>query len=182
MRNSGRHSGFTLIELLIVVAVGLLVAGTAIPAVVEATRQASLNTSVQSVAAAIRGARYAAVAKNKTLRVRFNCPAANQFRVVEVTGNPAIDDAANRCSETAYPYPDPNPNVAPNIDGQMVRLGANSQFGAAQDIQIDTSGRVTKLTGCPTCVSSAAPATIALVNGYDTRTITVNASGQVQLP
>jgi prepilin-type N-terminal cleavage/methylation domain-containing protein len=182
MRNSGPQSGFSLIELLIVVAVGMIVVGIAIPAVVEATRQASLNTSVQSVAAAIRGARYAAVAKNRTVRVRFNCPAANQFRVVEFVGNPAIDQDANRCSETAYPYPDPDAAVAPNIDGQMLRLGNGSQFGAAQDIQIDTSGRVTKLTGCPTCVSSAAPATIAVANGYDTRTITVNASGQVQVP
>jgi prepilin-type N-terminal cleavage/methylation domain-containing protein len=182
MRNRAPQSGFSLIELLIVVALGMIVLGIAVPAVVEATRQASLNTSVQSVAAAIRGARYSAVAKNRTVRVRFNCPAANQFRVVEVVGNNAIDQAADRCSETAYPYPDPDAAVAPNIDGQMLRLGADSQFGAVQDIQIDTSGRVTKLTGCPTCVSSAAPATISVVNGYDTRTITVNASGQVQLP
>jgi prepilin-type N-terminal cleavage/methylation domain-containing protein len=182
MRNSGPQSGFSLIELLIVVAVGMIVLGMAVPAVVEATRQASLNTSVQSVAAAIRGARYTAVSKNRTVRVRFNCPAANQFRVIEVTGNAGIDQAADRCSETTYPYPDPDPAVAPNIDGQMVRLGANSQFGAAQDVQIDTSGRVTRLTGCPTCVSSAAPATISIANGSETRTITVNASGQVIVP
>jgi prepilin-type N-terminal cleavage/methylation domain-containing protein len=182
MRHSGPQSGFSLIELLIVVAVGLIVVGVAVPQVVEAMRQASLNTSVQTVASAIRGARYSAVAKNRTLRVRFNCPAANQLRVVEVTGNAGIDQAADRCSDATYPYPDPDASVAPNIDGQILRLGEDSQFGAVQDIQIDTSGRVTKLTGCPTCVSSAAPATIALVNGYDTRTITVNASGQVQLP
>ena len=103
MRNSSPQSGFSLVELLIVVAVGMIVLGIAVPAVVEATRQASLNTSVQSVAAAIRGARYMAVAKNRTLRVRFNCPAANQFRVIEVTGNAGIDQAANRCSATVYP-------------------------------------------------------------------------------
>jgi prepilin-type N-terminal cleavage/methylation domain-containing protein len=182
MRRSGPQSGFSLIELLIVVAVGMVVVGVAVPQVVEAMRQASLNTSVHSVAAAIRGARYSAVAKNRAVRVRFNCPAANQFRVVEVTGNAGIDQAADRCSEAVYPYPDPDDTVAPNIDGQMLRLGEDTQFGAAQDIQIDTSGRVTKLTGCPACVSSAAPATIAVVNGNDTRTITVNASGQVQLP
>src|SRR5687768_7561319 len=105
MRVRHRQSGFTLIELLVVAAAGMVIVGIAVPAVAEAIRLSSLNTSVQTVASAIRSARYLAVSTNRTVRVRFNCPAANEFRVVEVVGAALIDQAANRCSGAAYPYP-----------------------------------------------------------------------------
>lgn len=181
--NPGRDArGFTLIEVLLVSGLIVVTMGIAVPTVMAHMRAYALNTTMNTVSAEIRGARYAAVSKNRTVRVRFNCPAANEYRVVEVTGNAGIDSAANRCSETAYPYPDPNPNAAPNLDGPIMRLPQGAQFGALQDLEISPAGRVTPLTGCPTCATAAPPASLVMSNSYDTRTITVNASGQVLLP
>jgi hypothetical protein len=64
----------------------------------------------------------------------------------------------------------------------VVVLPAGSQFGAVQDLEIDRTGRVTRLTGCPTCVSAAAPATVTVATPYETRTITITSNGQVLIP
>jgi prepilin-type N-terminal cleavage/methylation domain-containing protein len=174
-------AGFTLTEILIVMGVTALLAAMAAPVVTGAMRGYALNSSIEVVGAAIRGARYSAVSTNRTVRVRFNCPAANQLRVVEVIGT-ATDAAADRCSSATYPYPDADPATAPNVDGPVVVLPAGSQFGAVQDLEIDRTGRVTRLTGCPTCVSAAAPATVTVGTPYETRTITVTANGQILVP
>ena len=173
-------AGFTLPEILVVMGVTAMLAAMAAPVITGAMRGYALKTSVDTVAAAIRGARYSAVSTNRTLRVRFNCPAENQLRVVEVLGT-ASDAAADRCG-AAYPYPDPDPATAPNVDGPVVFLPAGSQLGAVQDLEIDRTGRVTRLTGCPTCVSAAAPATVTVGTPYETRTITITANGQVLVP
>jgi prepilin-type N-terminal cleavage/methylation domain-containing protein len=177
------QAGFTLVEMLVVSAVIAIMAGMAAPTILGAMRLFALNSTVQTVGAAIRSARYTAVSKNRTMRVRFNCPAVDQFRIVEVTGNAVIDNDANRCSEAAYPYPNPDP-AAPNHDGPIVRLPVDSQFGALQSIQIDTMGRVAQLNGCPACAPGAVGATVDVVgnSGYATRTITVSGNGQVILP
>jgi prepilin-type N-terminal cleavage/methylation domain-containing protein len=174
--------GFTLTEILVVVAVAAILTALAVPTITGAMRGYALNTSVETVGAAIRAARYSAVSTNRTVRVRFNCPSANQLRIVEVVGSMAVDTAANRCSQAAYPYPDPDAATAPNVDGPVVVLPAGSQFGAVQDLEIDRTGRVTRLTSCPTCVSAAAPATVTVGTPYETRTITVTANGQVLVP
>jgi prepilin-type N-terminal cleavage/methylation domain-containing protein len=176
-----RDDGFTLTELLIVALVIAILAATAVPSIASALRLYRLNSSAQTVAAAVRSARYTAVSKNRTVRVRFNCPAANQFRMVEVLGN-ATDAAANRCSEVAFPFPDANPAATPNLDGPVTTLNQDSQFIGFQDLQIDTTGRVTALVGCPACAAGAAPAIITIGNGFQTRTLTVTTNGQIQLP
>jgi prepilin-type N-terminal cleavage/methylation domain-containing protein len=174
-------AGFTLVEILTVMGVTAVLVAMAAPAITGALRGYALNTSVEMVGAVIRGARHSAVSTNRTVRVRFNCPAANQVRVVEVLGT-ATDAAPDRCSSAAYPYPDPDPATAPNVDGAVVFLPAGSQFGAVQDLEIDRTGRVTRLTGCPTCVSAAAPATVTVGTPYETRTIIVTANGQIRVP
>jgi prepilin-type N-terminal cleavage/methylation domain-containing protein len=60
--------------------------------------------------------------------------------------------------------------------GSVQYLPDGADFGAVSgDLQFDTSGRVTPLAG-------VAPATIVVSNGDENRTITVSASGRVQLP
>jgi type IV fimbrial biogenesis protein FimT len=60
--------------------------------------------------------------------------------------------------------------------GEVQNLPEGADFGAVSgDLEINTSGRVTPLGG-------AAPTTIVVTNGDDDRTITVSASGRVQLP
>jgi prepilin-type N-terminal cleavage/methylation domain-containing protein len=181
-RSIHRERGFTLIEVLMVVAIAATLTATTIPAIFGAMRQYELNSSVQMVGTAIRNARYAAVTKNRTVRVRFNCPAANQFRVVERVGTFAIDTAADRCSEATYPYPDADPAAAPNVDGPVLRLSDSLQFAAVEDIEITPAGRAIPLTGCPACAASTLPGTIAISNGDETRTLTVTTTGQVLLP
>ena len=177
-----RIAGFTVIELLLVVAVGGTLSAVSVAAISGAMRRYSMNTATRTITAEIRAARFTAVAVNRTMRVRFNCPGPGQFRVVEVVGNAAIDNAADRCSETAYPYPDPNPAVAPNADGPVFWMTQGATFGALQDLEISTRGRVQPLTGCPACAVAAPPASIGLTYGYETQTITVSASGMVSTP
>jgi len=178
-----RHDlGFTLIEILFMLAVAAMLAGTAIPGISGAMRRFPLTTAIETVATQVRAARYQAVATNRTLRVRFNCPGVGQVRVVEVVNNPAIDDDPDRCSEEAYPYPDPDPAAPPNADGPVVFLPQGAQFEDVADVQIDNTGRAAPLTGCPACVAVAPPALISVSNGYETQTIIVSAGGRVQVP
>ncbi|MBI4264801.1 MAG: prepilin-type N-terminal cleavage/methylation domain-containing protein [Acidobacteria bacterium] len=172
-----RDAGFTLIEALVAVAVIAIVAGMVVPAVATGIRLYALNTAAQTVTSAVRSARYTAVSRNTKMRVRFHCPTTDQFRIVEVTGVSSIDDDVDRCSATAYPYPpaDLDPDTLPNLDGPVQLLPSGAVFDAVEDVQIETTGRVTPLTG-------SLPVTIVVSNGSETQTITVTANGQVQTP
>jgi prepilin-type N-terminal cleavage/methylation domain-containing protein len=146
-----RLDGFSLVELMIVVGLIAVLAGVAAPQVAAGMRQYSLISATQEVASTIRAARYQAVGKNLTLRVRFNFPAANQYQVVTAAGV-AVGDV------------------------RLLPTGATF-FAVSDIVQINTSGRVTGVGG-------PAPVTIVVSNGDNTknRTITVTASGRVQLP
>ena len=176
-----RIAGFTLIEVMMVVAVGGILSAVSVPALSGAMRRYGMNTASRMISAEIRAARFTAVAKNRTMRVRFNCPGPGQFRVIEVVGNAGIDNAADRCSETAYPYPDQDPVVAPNADGPIMWMNQGATFGTVQDVQISTRGRIQPVTGCPACTVAASPASIGLTNGYETQTITVSVSGTISI-
>ncbi len=172
---SARQRGFSLIDIMFVVLLlGLLMAVT-VPGATTASRRYNLIAATREVAAQVRVARLKAVTSNRTIRVRFNCPAAGQFRVIEVVNNVAIDNAADRCSSTTYPYPDPNPAALPDLDGPVMVLRGGSTFDGVQDLEIAPTGRVTALTG-------AVPATIGVTNGYETQNVTVSATGRVQVP
>ncbi len=170
-----RQQGFSLIDIMFVVLLfGLLIA-VAVPGATNASRRYNLIAATREVAAQVRLARLKAVTANRTIRVRFNCPAAGQFRVVEVVNNAAIDNAADRCSSTTYPYPDPNPAALPDLDGPIMALRGGITFGGVQDLDIAPTGRVTALTG-------VVPATIGVTNNNETQNITVSAAGRVQVP
>lgn len=178
LRNSA--AGFTLVEALVAAAIIGVLAAVAGPIVGSSMRLYALNTSAQTVASVVRDARYTAVSKNRTVRVRFNCPSANQLRIVELL-NSAADTAGDRCSETAYPYPDTDTSSAPDVDGPVMTLPSEAEFDTVGDLQIDTSGRVTPLVGCPACATGAGDATIVVTNGDQTQTITVSMNGQVRI-
>lgn len=165
---AGRDSGFSLIELLTVVAVAGVVAAIGLPVVGSGLRLYALNSAARNVAAEIRSARYAAVAKNRTLILRFNCPAANQYRLVEFTGDPTIDDDANRCSPAAYPYPDPTPTTAPIADGPVLSLDPGIGFGAVANLSFDATGRIPPPTK-----------TIEVSDGMQIRRIDITPAGRI---
>ncbi|MEK6630769.1 MAG: GspH/FimT family pseudopilin [Acidobacteriota bacterium] len=160
-------AGFTMLELLLAIGLIGLLAGTSIPVVRTAVERITFNTAARSVGAEIRATRYAAVAKNRTLVLRFNCPDPGAYRMIEFTGIPAIDDAADRCAETAYPYPDTTPGALPDADGPIRRLPPGVTFSQAQTLTLNSSGR------------SAAAVTIEVANARQRRAITVATSGRV---
>jgi len=146
-----RSDGYSLVEIMIVVGLVAVFAAMTAPVMSGAMRRYSLITASQQVVSTIRAARYQAVGKNIILRVRFNSPAARQYRVVD---------------------------AAEVTVGSVNFLPDGASFGAISgDVEISTAGRVTALAG-------ALPATIVVTNGDNAqnRTITVSASGRVQLP
>ena len=174
------EAGFSLIEVSVVATVAMITVGLAAPSILTAINTYKFNSDVQAVAATIRSARYKAVASNVEMRVRFNCPATGQMRVVEVTGNAGIDSAADRCDLEAYPYPDQDAANAPNNDGPVLSMGESSNFSSnIPSLRIRVTGRVSPLVGCPACADAATPAQLYVEdNRTDTRRlITVAASG-----
>jgi prepilin-type N-terminal cleavage/methylation domain-containing protein len=158
--------GFTLLEVLTALGIIAVVSAVGLPIVTSGLRQYALNTAARNVAAEIRSARYAAVAKNRTLILRFNCPGAGQYRAVEFTGTPAIDDDADRCSQSAYPFPDTTPG-APSADGPVLGLDPGISFGAVGNLAFDATGRIPGVV------------TIEVTDGNQVRRLTVAAGGRI---
>ena len=164
--------GFSMVDLLVVLGMVGVLAGVAAPLMSGAFRRSVSMGAGRHIAGQIRSARLAAVTANRPMRVRFNCPAAGQYRVLEVTGDGAIDNDANRCS---YPYPDTDPNAAPNLDGPIMYLPDGITFSATQDLQISTAGLITPMTG-------GTPAQIGVTDGLFARQLTVSTAGRIQGP
>ena len=177
---SRRESGFTLVEVVVVSAVAMITIGLAAPTLTGAMQQYQFNTDVQQLASTVRTARYKAVSTNRTMRVRLNCPSRGQMRVVQVTGNSGIDDAADRCDTSVYPYPGITPSTA--SDGPVMLMGTSINYPAnASSIEISTTGRMVPLSGCPNCAAGSPPFVINVEderNGLQ-RSVTVSASGSV---
>jgi len=150
MNRPDKVRGFTLIELMLVLAVLGLISAMAIPAVLNTTRQIKLAANARAVERELQGARMKAVRSNRAIRVRFNCPATGQYRMVELLGSkqtPATDDAdsraATRCGYSAYPFPDTNQDFfsIPNNDGPIQTLQDGIGFGSdAQTVEFWPDG------------------------------------------
>jgi prepilin-type N-terminal cleavage/methylation domain-containing protein len=142
MKRIANVRGFTLLELVMVLAILGVISAMAIPALLNTTRQIRLAANARQVERELQGARMKAVRSNRAIRVHFNCPAATQYRSVELLGTvqtPAADDdesrAATRCGYASYPYPDRNPEffAIPNNDGPIQSLEDGIGFGS--DVQ-----------------------------------------------
>ena len=117
-------------------------------------------------------------------------PGGGEYRTVELIGTTSVpvaaDTAANRCSETVYPYPaaDNDPLTLPNLDGPVrpPRL-ARSRSATTQTIEFCANG--TAYLRQPAAATSSmipvAGITITLERNGMTTTITVNGLGKVQL-
>ena len=173
-------AGFSVIEVVVVASVTMITVGLAAPSITGAIETYRFNSDVQNVAATIRSARYKAVASNVALRVRFNCPTTGHMRVVEVTGDAAIDNASDRCDLAIYPYPDTDSASAPNNDGPVLSMGSTTDFPSTMaSLEISTAGRVVPLTGCPACAAASPPAVLTIEDETSgtARRITVTATG-----
>jgi len=169
-----RHSagGFSLLELMLVLGVSGTLVGVAVPSITGARQRLELNGAIHEVATAVQSARLRALSSGRTMRVRFNCPVARQYRVVEVVGDASIDGASNRCDGGAYPYPDQDGSNRPNLDGPVQVMRGGVAFSQATDVDISPTGRITPAAG-------AAPVVISVNKSNATRTLTLSAVGRI---
>lgn len=91
--------GFTLLELLVMLGIIGVVSAISIPYLTGSTSRNAVWTTSEQIGSQIRQARLKAITRNTQFRLRFDCPNAGQYRVLSVTGNAVLDNAADRCSQ-----------------------------------------------------------------------------------
>ena len=172
--------GFSLIELLIVVGLASTLMAVSLPILADVSEAAKLNEAVRSVERELQGARLRAVNINRPLRVRVNCPAAGSFRTVEVIGT-AADSAANRCLESAFPYPafDADLMTRPNYDGPVLLLPAGAT-ATSRVLQFEPNGTAFEVVAGAAQIIST-PVTIVVARGGKTKSVTVNGAGKIKV-
>ena len=173
-------------EMIIVVFFIATVSAIAIPVMSDIAGSIVLAESQRAVQSELQQARLKAVTSNRILRVRFNCPVAQQFRIVELIGTPSLpasqDTASNRCSDVSFPYPagDDNPVTAPNYDGPLRRLDSRVTFGTVQTIEFRPSGTAHSVNADGTSGPMVGDGIqIELKKGTDERSVTVNSLGKI---
>jgi type II secretory pathway pseudopilin PulG len=184
-----RDDGISLVDLLVVVALIGLISGISIPPMLGAVDRMRLGQSAREVEREMQTAKQRAVSRGRPIRVRFNCPAAGEYRVVELIGSaaaPVADDgAADRCSPTRFPYPagDQDAMTRPNLDGPVRRLDPTVTFGATQTLEFWPNGTVHYNAGVgnpwPMVLPAGVP--IAVTRAGTTSTLMVNGLGRIQL-
>jgi hypothetical protein len=114
------------------------------------------------------------------IRVRLNCPGTGYIRSVEVRGT-AADNATNRCSASAYPFPPTDTDIMtrPNFDGPVRTLPNNASV-TSQVLQFSPDGTaVNVIAGTTTTITT--PVSITITRQSKSKTVTVNNVGKVQL-
>ena len=182
-------AGFTLVDTLMTVTIFGIVAAIAVPALRDVNDSIRLSQGAREVERELQTARLRAVSTNRPIRVRFNCPTAGEYRMVELMGTPsapaAADAALDRCSQQKYPYPpaDQNPITVPNQDGPARRLPVTVTFGAVKTLEFWPDGSVHADAGggSPWPVLTSTGTAITVVKKTDTKSITVNGLGKIQI-
>jgi prepilin-type N-terminal cleavage/methylation domain-containing protein len=181
MFSSSRHDrGFTVVEMLMVVTMIAVLAGIGLPVMKDMTESIKLNQAARLVEREMQDARLKAVSSNRVIRVRMNCPATGYIRSVEVLGT-AADDATNRCSTTAYPFPAPDDDIMtrPNFDGPVRVLPLDATVSNIV-VQFTPDGSaMTVINGVPTAI--VAPVSVTISRHGKSKTATVNNVGKIQL-
>jgi Tfp pilus assembly protein FimT len=188
MSNIQSRAGFTLIDIMVTVGVFAVIMATAVPALIDVASGMKLGNGQRDIREELQNARLAAVSFNRPMRVKFNCPVAGQYRLVELIGTPSIpataDSANDRCSITKYTFPanDNNPSTRPNHDGPVRRLPAGISFGGAPTLEFWPDGTVHKDDGkLPWSQVGTAGTSVAVTKGTTVKLITVNGLGKIQL-
>jgi Tfp pilus assembly protein FimT len=193
--------GMTILDVVVVTAIIGIASAIAVPHVLRSLDRLRLGMATRDVQSELQRARLKAVSSNTFMRVRFDCPGAMQYRVVERIGNPNVADAGDdvnarastRCNETQYPprtgTAGTNRLVRPNNDQPMRYLQEGVTFSATAGLTSTASkviefwpdGSAHVSGGPPWPVVSAAGVQITLVRGSETRTITVTSLGNIQM-
>ncbi|HET9371637.1 MAG TPA: prepilin-type N-terminal cleavage/methylation domain-containing protein [Vicinamibacterales bacterium] len=177
--------GFSLIELIMVMAAMVTLAAVLVPSFKTLTLSMKARDAARKVERELQTARLKAVTVSRTLRVRFNCPSAGQFRIIELTGIAATDGSANRCSQTAFPFPAPIDTLkaTPQFDSPVFSLPTGTTIaGTTLAFEFDPRGNVYAVnTGTGTVTKLTADASIAVARYGWTNTVTINALGKIKL-
>ena len=152
--------GYTLIELLISLGLITVLAGISLPVFFESSNRNKVWTGAERIGANIRQARLKAISRNAVFQVRFNCPRAGSFRVLAMTGNAAVDNAAGRCSTNQ-----------PGDSGEFA-MPQGVSYGNVPTLEV--SGR-----GIFTAIGGAIPQTVVVTFGHITRVLRISAAGQI---
>ena len=172
--------GFSLVELMFTVAVAATLMAISVPVLTDLTQGAKLNRAAREVEREMASARLKAVSVNRIMRVRFNCPDTGYFRTVEVLGTP-VDTASNRCVPSTYPFPAPDADVMtrPNYDGP-VRVLPEGATVTSLVLDFRPDGTVANVvSSVPQNID--APVTVTVTRNSQSRTVTVNGAGKIQL-
>ncbi len=153
--------GFTLFELLVVIALIAILSAISIPALLEGAARNSVWTASEQIGSQIRQARLKAISRNRTFRVRFDCPIVGQYRVLVVTGDAAIDNAADRCSNTE------------EFDSGIYTMPNQVSYTDPPPLlEVNPRGIFTSTLGIPTTI------TVTYIGG-SSRNLTMSATGQI---
>jgi prepilin-type N-terminal cleavage/methylation domain-containing protein len=189
------QAGFTLVEMMMTVTVFAILAGAAVPQLADMTGEMRVRQGLREVERELQTARMRAVTANRPIRVRFNCPAAGQYRMVELIGTPGDPDLEDsdtnldRCRTTDYAYPagDNNRLTLPNHDGPIRELHPSLEFstGASKTLEFWPDGTVHQwTTSAAEAPWSTVPTTgtaITVVKGTTTASISVNGLGRIRI-
>jgi Tfp pilus assembly protein FimT len=150
-------------ELLIVMALIAILSAVAIPTLSGSTARNSVWSASEAIGSQIRQARLKAISRNMSFRVRFNCPAVGQFRVLQVMNNALIDNAVNRCG------------MQQTYDSGVYAMPANVTYDATPPVlTVNSRGVFASTTGIPTTI------TVTYTGASTTsRALTMSATGQI---
>jgi Tfp pilus assembly protein FimT len=155
--------GTTYLELLFILGIVGIVSGMAIPALSNALDRNKVYSATQLVSAAIRNARLAAISRNTTYRIRFQCPSSGGVRVLVVTGDPTIDNATNRCSTMVAE------------DGPVMLLPEGVSYGTVPTLEVNGRGQMS-------VPSASMPLTISVTYENFNQTLSISTTGRVTTP
>ena len=190
------NAGFTLIDTMITLLIFGILSAAAAPVFMDMTKSMRLGQAIRDVERELQTARLKAVTSNRPIRVRFNCPVAGQFRMVEVIGTSTVPVTADaltntgRCSETAYPTPaaDDNPLTRPNHDGALRRLHPTLSFGSNPAVEFWPDGSAHTQTGSENPWNVIPPGDddddvleLTVTDGTNIRRVQVNGLGKIQI-
>jgi type II secretory pathway pseudopilin PulG len=189
MQRIHSSAGYSLIDMMVAISVMAILAAGAVPQLVNVAASMKLGQAQRDVNVELNQARLLAVSANRPIRIRFNCPAAGQYRMIELIGTPSVpdvDDTANdRCSETKWSYPanDNDPATRPNHDGPLRNLPTGVTFGAAPTLEFWPNGTVHKQVAAenPWTAVGVAGTAVTVVKDTTVKTVTVNGLGKIQL-